>query len=63
MNAAYFVPWVYDNGLAGCLIAKKGAIALQRPDRKGFEDHKAILERVGAADGRSNRKGRPHGSA
>lgn len=43
MNAADFVPGIDNNGFAGLFIAQNGAIARQRPDRKGLEDHGLIV--------------------
>ena len=46
VNAADFIAGIDDDGLAGGLVAEKGAIALQRADGKGLKDHEAILVRV-----------------
>jgi hypothetical protein len=43
VDAGDFVAGVDDDGLAGFLVGKDGAIALQRADGKGFEDHEVIL--------------------
>ena len=42
-NLGYIVAWVDDHGLTGRFIAYDGAVALQRPDGKGFEDHDSIV--------------------
>ena len=52
VNAADLVAGIDDDGLAGLLVAKDGAVALQRADGKGFEDHGSILTPLVASDGR-----------
>lgn len=46
-DAGDIVAWVYDDGLAGGLVAEDGAVALERSDGEGFKDHVTILERSG----------------
>jgi len=42
-DAAYLVAGVDDDGFAGFFVAQDGAVALQRADGEGFEDHGFIL--------------------
>ena len=42
-DAADFVAGIDDDGLAGFLVAQDGAVALERADGEGFEDHDSIL--------------------
>ena len=39
LNAADFVAGVNDDGFVGLLVTQNGAVALQRADWEGFEDH------------------------
>ena len=39
MDAGDLVAGIDDDGLAGCLVAEDGAVAVQRADGKGLEDH------------------------
>ncbi len=43
VNTADFVTGVDDDGFTCGFVAKDGAVALQRADREGFEDHVSIL--------------------
>ena len=45
VNARDLVAGIDHDGFAGFLVAHEGAIALQRADREGFEDHGAIVFR------------------
>ena len=45
MDAADFVAGIDDDGFAGGLVGKDGAVALQRADGKGLENHEFIVER------------------
>ena len=45
VNAGGLVAGVDDDSLAGLLVAEKSAIALQRADGKGLQDHGFIVER------------------
>jgi hypothetical protein len=47
MNAGDFVAGIDDDCLAGLLIGKDGAVALERADGKGFEEHVTIVGRSG----------------
>jgi len=44
VNAADFVAGINDDGIARGFVAQKSAVALQRADGEGFEDHGIILE-------------------
>ncbi len=46
MDAADLVAGIDDDGLAGLFVAQDGAVALQRADGKGLEDHGLIVERL-----------------
>ena len=46
VNAADVFSRVDDDGFASLLIAKNGAVALQRADGEGLKDHGSILDRV-----------------
>ena len=39
VNAVDLVAGIDDDGLMGLFVAQNGAVAGQRPDRKGLEDH------------------------
>jgi hypothetical protein len=43
MNARYIVAGVDDDGLAGVFIAEDGAVAGERADGKGLEEHGFIV--------------------
>ena len=45
VDAADLVAGIDDDGFAGFLVAQDGAVALQRADGKGLEDHGFIVER------------------
>ena len=45
VDAADLVAGIDDDGFACGFVAKEGAVALQRADGKGLENHEFILER------------------
>jgi hypothetical protein len=59
-NLGDIVARVDDHGFAGGLVAENGAVALQRPNRKGFEDHNA-LTCASACSARCSRRKGPNG--
>lgn len=51
LNSTDLVAGVDDNGFARGLVAEDGAVALQRADREGLEDHGSIVGASGSRDG------------
>lgn len=51
VNACDLVARIDDDGLAGLLVSEDGAIALERADGEGFEDHALIVGPEGNAKG------------
>jgi hypothetical protein len=47
MDAADLVAGIDDDGLAGHFVAEDGAVAGQRADGKGFQNHGLIVSRGG----------------
>ena len=45
VDAGDLVAGIDDDGFAGFLVGNDGAVALQRADRKGLENHGFIVER------------------
>ena len=54
-DAVDLVAGVDDDGLAGFLIAQDGAVAFQRADGEGLDDHEAIVVLLRNAKGQTRR--------
>jgi hypothetical protein len=45
VNASNLIAWIDDNGLSGLTVAEDGAVAGQRANWEGFQNHASIVLR------------------